>query len=290
MMKKIFLLFFLLANTYCAISQVDTSGSSFYTVYKRIFSVSCSRPACHDGTFEPDFRTPQSAYFTTVYHPIIKNDTLGSFSYRIVPYNTSQSLLYKRITTCCFININDRMPLTLGRDTLSQEKIALIAAWIQSGAKDLCGNSPKLVTPLPSIDKSYKVYGNDTTLLYEEHFGSGVNRLENKPYRSLIISTKLKTVTLEMNITGGDKDGNLTIPATLKVSDKSEDFSHARSFEIKKINGHYFVEFQPGMFDKDKVYFMHVEVNTSPQEKSNIYPSKTSMYIDKLYWSFVVKG
>lgn len=289
-MKKIYLLLFLLANTYCAISQVDTSGASFYSVYKRIFAVSCSRPACHDGTFEPDFRTPQSAYFTTVYHPIIKNDTLGSFSYRIEPFNISKSLLYKRVTTCCFVNENDRMPLTLGRDTLSQEKIALIAAWIQSGAKDICGNTPKLVAPQASIDKSYKVYGNDTTLLYEEHFGSVVNRLENKPYKPLIISGKLKLVTIEINISGGDKDANMQSPATLRVSDNSDDFSHARSFEMKKNNGHYFIEFQPGMFEKDKIYFMRVEASTSPRGKINSYPSNTSMYIDKLYWSFIVKG
>ncbi|MBK7268515.1 MAG: hypothetical protein IPI07_03030, partial [Flavobacteriales bacterium] len=29
---------------------------------------------CHDGTFEPEFRTIASAYNSLVYHPVIAND------------------------------------------------------------------------------------------------------------------------------------------------------------------------------------------------------------------------
>src|SRR5690606_15850599 len=40
--------------------KVDSA--SFMGLHTFIFSKSCAQPACHDGSFEPDFRTVESAY------------------------------------------------------------------------------------------------------------------------------------------------------------------------------------------------------------------------------------
>ena len=41
-------------------------------IHANIFSKTCANSGCHDGTFEPDFRTIESSYNTLVNHPIIK--------------------------------------------------------------------------------------------------------------------------------------------------------------------------------------------------------------------------
>ena len=45
-----------------------------------------------DGSFRPDFRTPDS-YSTLVYHRIIKNNAEESFEYRVIPGNKEESVL-----------------------------------------------------------------------------------------------------------------------------------------------------------------------------------------------------
>src|SRR2546426_12312209 len=41
-------------------------------LHKNIFFPRCAKSGCHDGTFEPDYRTVQSTYATLVYQPTIK--------------------------------------------------------------------------------------------------------------------------------------------------------------------------------------------------------------------------
>ncbi len=121
-------------------------SNSFPGIHQNILKVKCAVPACHDGTFEPDYRTLQSAYNTLVYAPNIKNDAGNHYHYRVVPGDTAASWLYYRITT------NDhllgRMPLY---DTLYPYQIAHIRNWIMDGAKDALGNSPQLTNLQPSI-------------------------------------------------------------------------------------------------------------------------------------------
>ena len=79
-------------------------------LHRNLFVTKCAVPGCHDGNFEPDFRTVQSSYSTLVYAPIIKNNDANEFTYRVIPYDTANSVLYERITNCCFVNADDRMP------------------------------------------------------------------------------------------------------------------------------------------------------------------------------------
>ncbi|MEM6347295.1 MAG: hypothetical protein AAF927_25620, partial [Bacteroidota bacterium] len=45
----------------------EPDSSSIVGLHKFIFSQSCAVPGCHDGAFEPDFRTVQSTYSTLVF-------------------------------------------------------------------------------------------------------------------------------------------------------------------------------------------------------------------------------
>jgi hypothetical protein len=82
----------LLLNPYDGIDYSDTtlvidtlSSTSFVKLHRDFLGPSCNVMGCHDGSFEPDFRTVQSSYNTLVYHPILKNNLDETFTYRVVP-------------------------------------------------------------------------------------------------------------------------------------------------------------------------------------------------------------
>ena len=54
------------------IPNVPIDSQSFLGLHQYIFSTTCAVPGCHDGAFEPDFRTVQSAYNTLVLHRVEK--------------------------------------------------------------------------------------------------------------------------------------------------------------------------------------------------------------------------
>ncbi len=119
--------------------------NSFAGLHYNIFKPTCANSGCHDGSFEPDFRTIESSYNTLVYHPIIKNNPAGSFVYRVVPYNVSQSIIMHRLTVD-IDGISGIMPLALSPNSDWPEKreqyLQNITTWIQNGAKDMFGNIP----------------------------------------------------------------------------------------------------------------------------------------------------
>lgn len=127
-------------------TQVDSlDPNSFAFIHQNILQPTCANSGCHDGTFEPDYRTIESAYNTLVYHPVVKNDTLNSFKYRVLPGNASKSMLYIRLTQD--LNGNSGvMPLEIepGSDWRDkrEEYIKNIKNWIEAGARDIFGNRP----------------------------------------------------------------------------------------------------------------------------------------------------
>jgi hypothetical protein len=128
--------------------------NSFMGIYNNILSLKCGANdgACHDGTFEPDYRSIQSAYNTLVYQRPIKNiiesingnDTTWVYPYRVTPGYPDISWLHYRVTTND-VNLG-RMPLY---DTpLTTAEVNNIRQWILDGAKDAFGNSPVI----PSVE------------------------------------------------------------------------------------------------------------------------------------------
>lgn len=128
-------------------SGTEPSPTSIQGLHKNIFSVKCANPGCHDGSFEPDFRTIESSYATLVYQSTIKTtvDSIHFFSKRVVPGSLSASFLYDRITT----TTTEYMPSNGVR--LGASDISNIATWIAEGAKDQLGNSPTLPNSSPDI-------------------------------------------------------------------------------------------------------------------------------------------
>ena len=123
------------------LGEPNVDSSSIVGLYKYIFSTKCGVNGCHDGTFEPDFTTIESAYYTLVYHPINKNNLSRSYKYRVVPFDTAHSVLYARISNCCFVNKGDQMPQLSETDKLTSEQINCVSKWILNGAKNIDGKT-----------------------------------------------------------------------------------------------------------------------------------------------------
>lgn len=131
-------------DTTAVTSLPDLDPLSIAGLHQDIFKPTCANSGCHDGTFEPDFRTIESSYNTLLFHPIIKNNPAGEFTYRVVPGRANESVLYDRLVK----DIDGQsgiMPLALEPDSDWEEKkseyIQRVQAWIDGGAKDVFGNA-----------------------------------------------------------------------------------------------------------------------------------------------------
>lgn len=126
----------------------DTVNPASITgLHRNIFIAKCAMPGCHDGTFEPDFRTVQSTYASLVYHPLVKTDTTGFFAYRVKPYDTLHSWLHERLVTDD--PVLGRMPIYA--DPLSAVEMGYINEWIMNGARNENGALPTLPNQEPTI-------------------------------------------------------------------------------------------------------------------------------------------
>ena len=116
---------------------------NFAWLHQQVFAPTCANSGCHDGTFEPDFRTVGSSSNTLVNHPVIANDAAMSFSRRVVPGNVDASFLMERLTVE-IPNTSGMMPLEVDEESDYNERrpeyLDAIAAWIEAGAPDPNGN------------------------------------------------------------------------------------------------------------------------------------------------------
>ncbi|MCB9186020.1 MAG: hypothetical protein H6601_04665 [Flavobacteriales bacterium] len=134
----------------------DVDPTSFVGLHQNIFKPKCANSGCHDGTFEPDFRTIESSYNTLVYHGVVKNDPNASYQYRVKPGSLAESILWLRLNED-IDGISGIMPLDAFYDPESEwntnkaEYLANISDWIMDGAPDMFGNPPNSNDQQPGI-------------------------------------------------------------------------------------------------------------------------------------------
>tara|TARA_B110000908_G_C10137039_1_gene394946 strand:- start:18 stop:971 length:954 start_codon:yes stop_codon:yes gene_type:complete len=130
--------------------------TTIQALHNNIFIPTCANSGCHDGTFEPDFRTIESSYNTLVYQPVIKNDNTNSYEFRVKPSSSEKSILYKRLIED-IDGISGIMPLSAEYNPEhywydhQEEYIQNIKDWIDNGAKDMFGNSPLQPNNIPEM-------------------------------------------------------------------------------------------------------------------------------------------
>lgn len=149
---------------------------NFAWLHQRIFRPVCANSGCHDGTFEPEFRSIGSAYNSLVFAPTIANDPGNTFTYRVVPGDPAMSFLHERLTV--FVpNTSGMMPLeTDGPDWPENQTqyINAITSWIQNGAKDMFGNTPTQGDLEPQITGFLVFPSGSTNGAFPRDEGEGV--------------------------------------------------------------------------------------------------------------------
>ncbi|MFM9984087.1 MAG: hypothetical protein ACKVOK_02590 [Flavobacteriales bacterium] len=154
----------------------DLPEGSFAWLHGKIFKPTCANSGCHDGTFEPEFRSISSAYNSLVNHPVISNNPGNTFEYRVVPFNSAESWLHERLTVNVE-NTSGMMPLEFGDSDWPENNdyyIQKITDWINSGAKDMYGNpAPSANANTPPLVYGMVVYPhNNTTTPYTREVDS----------------------------------------------------------------------------------------------------------------------
>lgn len=266
---------------------IDTlTANSLTRVHKEVFNPKCNVLGCHDGSFEPDFRTPQSSYSTLVYHPIIKNNAAEEFEYRVIPFNKEASVLWERITNCCFVNDNDRMPQDNIGISMPESAIDQIGGWISAGAPDLFGNSATEPNMLPNI-YYYAVMDAE----YDSSFHE--NKVDGIEYNPFFMPNNT-----DVNFVFAVDDDQTEVEDlqynTLKISTNIDDFSSAESYVATGIdagNAGYFyvVSINSSVFGSNEQYFMRYYANDGVNAENAEYPEIGDASYYKSIWSFVLE-
>jgi hypothetical protein len=125
--------------------DLKVDPNSIAGLQKNIFKPTCANSGCHDGNFEPDFRSIESTYNSLINRLATNYDPANpQINVRVKPGNAAESMILHRINT--FIpGTQGQMPLTLdpGSDWTDKKDIYIqnIKNWINDGAKDQFGKS-----------------------------------------------------------------------------------------------------------------------------------------------------
>lgn len=264
--------------------------SSFLGIYKNILQPKCAVPGCHTGNFPPDFRSPQAAYSTLLYEKIVKNDLSNKYSYRVVPFDTGMSVLYQRITNCCFVNQDDRMPQDNIGNPLPENgsDISNISKWIMNGAPDFAGTKPSKPDTMAHV-LFYYAANSDFTVAYS----TDSNRID-----SFVFNPFYAPANSIMNIAFFVTDDVTPVKNfkvnKLKLSLDKNDFSNP----IAQYNATYiyvpppenielwYATLNTASLPKDTIIYMRYYVNDGQNPTDSEMPNSGSPFYYKTIWAF----
>ncbi len=234
-------------------SLQNPAANSIAGLYATIFKPSCANSGCHDGNFEPDFRTIESSYNSLVNRSVIKQDSLSEFEYRVVAGNADKSMLIQRLT----IDLNGNsgiMPLSIDPNSdwieKKEEYIKNIRDWINQGAKDILGNSITPVDLKPTL-KGFVVCEKGTTIplprsgafgpviipsgvsdidiwfAFEDDNSNSLNLQYNKVKFHINLADLNNAVEYGLNVSNG--------PTFIGLDNKSYNFTHKITLKTNEI-------------------------------------------------------
>lgn len=287
-------IFILVACTQTETSDQKTSiasqanSSDFVQIYDRILSVSCGLGGCHDGSFEPNYTSINAAYYTMVWHPLKKNNKNETFQFRVVPFDVAKSVFYERVTNCCFVDKNDRMPFA-DKKGLDDSQLRLIKKWINEGAKDMFGNIPEKICILPSIT-NIRIIAKDVNGKKIDKLEKFTNILGEKV--STILPSTLDTVQVLIQ-TSPDPYFNCSPNITKSYfvqlyKDVTYSDTLFSSIPLKRTNKAdiFIASIQKSYLKTDTLFFLRVETD-SPEKYS--FPSMQTSSEIRYKWAFIWK-
>lgn len=279
--------------TYGTLPVEETPApNSLVGIHTNILHPKCAVPGCHDGVFEPDFRTPQSSFATLVFHPIVKNNIAETFSTRVIPYNATQSVLYERITNCCFVNQDDRMPQDNIGTALPDTDIDAIKNWIDGGAKDMFGvvagypNLPPTISPF---------FGAIDAATFQISYTDEDNRVDSIGYNSFYLPQN--TDVLFVFIAEDDSTDFAQLQVNqMKISLDPDDFSGATTYTATYLhidppdeNDFFTVSLNTSALPQNQTVYVRYYVNDGEQTNDTNFPTDNLIIQYKTAWSFIVQ-
>ncbi len=288
-------------------------STTFPGIHHYILSESCNRPGCHDGTFEPDFRTVQSSYNTLVKHEINKNYPVDPIPYRITPGEPESSMMWRRITEHNPPNF-ELMPSS--GDPLPARQLEIIENWILAGAPDLFGNlsdevnlspvSTGLVAFLPeSNDERVDDNRNSTYKPFTAPFGENIEL-----WFGVVDDVNLIDLQEDVfNALGNLKEGNTLSYNKMMLSDNPYNFNNAVEFDLDvspfpefytsfysdpfplQIPYYQNITFNPADhgFEQGDLVFMRFYVQDNDHPTPTEIPTTSSQQFLQTYFSFYIQ-
>ncbi|MCF8278174.1 MAG: hypothetical protein K9J17_15715 [Flavobacteriales bacterium] len=275
------------------IENIDPT--SFVGLHQNIFKPTCANSGCHDGTFEPDFRTIESAYNTLVYQAVTKNDPSETYTYRVKPSSLSESILWLRLNED-IDGISGIMPLDAFYDPESEwnatktEHLSNISTWIMNGAPDMFGNVPNVNDQQPGIAGIYAKadgVGCDVSERIKVPLGAqnvdvwfSINDLETPLNNFSYTKVKMSGRIDQFDTTSTTYD--LQLLGTPEIHDtflgQQDEFQHKFSFNAGSFPA-----------NTDTTYYLRVYLKDPVQPDTTEIPQDGSMlYIKKYFsWQFV---
>jgi len=280
-------------------APVDTlDPASIVSIHRDILQPRCAVPGCHDGNFEPDFRTVQSSTSTLVYARIVKNNADSTFTFRVVPYDKDNSVLYERLTNCCFANTNDRMPQDNIGVPLESAYITRIENWIMNGAQDMFGQVADYPNQAPQVQfyvavDTMSVDGIVAAFNANFPLVAASNRIDGVYYNPFILQHG-RNVGIIIDV----KDDSTNIAnlqgSMMKFSYDPDNFSPSAP-GYRQMNAQFlsvpglqmwYVQFNTDLFNSDNVVYMRYYV--SDGEATTEMPRDELVIQYKTFWSFYV--
>lgn len=273
---------------------IDTlTVGSFGWLHQKVFKPTCANSGCHDGNFEPDFRTIESSYNTLVNQPIIKNNPQNQFSLRVIPGNANQSVLLERMIND-IDGISGIMPLSVDSTSdwpiKKNEYINHIKNWINSGALNAYGQAPNQVSAPPiSLGMAIKLSNSNNPLPREIGnaevlIPSGTNQIE--VYWSLTSSSlpisNILTDSLRISVFSNAFTPNFSFDFSLSpttwsapgLSGNQVSYTHRSVLNISTLVA--------------DVYFVRIKIKNSVSDSWTEIPNINSAQHIKNYYSFKI--
>lgn len=266
--------------------------NSLVGIHTNILKPKCAVPGCHDGNFEPDFRTPQSTYATLVYHPIVKNDADTSFVYRVIPYKPLESVLHERITNCCFVNQDDRMPQDNIGVPLPATDVQAIKNWITDGAKDMFGN----VAIYPNLEPTISpFFGAVDAATYQINYAVETNRIDSVGYNTFYLPQNTNVIFF-FKVEDDSTAYSQLLVNQMKMSFDPDDFSTATALTATyyhipppNTNDFFGVTVNTSTLPQNQVVYVRYFVNDGDHVNNTQFPTDNLIIQYKTLWSFIVQ-
>ncbi len=245
-------------------------------LHKQIFSVRCANPLCHDGSFEPDFRTIQSTYNNLVYHEVVKNNAANDFTFRVIPYDTENSWLIERLTTDDVVL--GRMPLYA--DPLSDKQLSNIKAWINDGCKDVNGIPAQYPNLMPRVI---------TRVALNTDLKRIDTLMSNGPFSPFVLKPNTDVNLAFIVEDDSTSPENLSLNQ-VKFSYDKEDFTNATSLTATHYTQNYFLaQFNTDDFNAGVPIYFRYYVKDEHHADPTEFPESGSPIYFKDSYAFIVQ-